>query len=236
MADFCACLKEEIPDLSDSVVQEILKHRIDRVTFIELTEDNLKEIAPLLGDRMKLKIEQKRLLSKRIDQDIEFITKKCDGCRLVKHDSKLTPVHPWEFPEGLWKRVHIDFAGLFEGKQFLVAVDAYSKWPEVVIMEDTSTDRTLDELRVMFASLSEQITVNTASQVHTTLPQMGWQSTLSKPKAGFASIKEGKEIPLTSRIQFLNTVRERSTLNTGYHASSDDDKKGPTMSTTLAQA
>ena len=90
--------------------------------------------------------------------------------------------------------------------------------------------------RINLNSLSEQITVNTASQVHTTLPQMGWQSTLSKPKAGFASIKEGKEIPLTSRIQFLNTVRERSTLNTGYHASSDDDKKGPTMSTTLAQA
>eukprot|EP00731_Ephydatia_muelleri_P010412 Em0005g998a len=41
--------------------------------------------------------------------------------------------------------------GLFEGKQFLVAVDAFSKWPEVVIMEDTSTDRMLDELRVMFA-------------------------------------------------------------------------------------
>eukprot|EP00731_Ephydatia_muelleri_P034394 Em0057g26a len=108
----------------------------------------------------------------------------------------------------LWDSRLQYFAELFEGKQFLVAVDAFSKWPEVVIMEDMSTDRTLDELRVMFAS----------------------------PKAGFASIKEGKEITLTSRIQFLNTVWERSTLNTGYHASSDDDKKGPTMSTTLAQA
>ena len=128
----------------------------------------------------------------RIDQDIEFSTKNCDGCRLVKHDPKLTPVHPWEFPEGPWRRVHIDFAGPFEGKQFLVAVDAYSKWPEVVIVEDTSTEKTLDELRAMFArwgnpqqivsdssrltnlnSLSERTTVSTASQVHTTLPQMG---------------------------------------------------------------
>ncbi|KAL5460212.1 hypothetical protein EMCRGX_G033641 [Ephydatia muelleri] len=83
--------------------------------------------------------------------DIEFSTKNCDGCRLVKYDPKLTPVHPWEFPEGLWSKVHIDFAGPFEGKQFLVAVDAYSKWPEVVIMEDTSTEKTLDELRAMFA-------------------------------------------------------------------------------------
>eukprot|EP00731_Ephydatia_muelleri_P032928 Em0024g472a len=59
----------------------------------------------------------------------------------VKHDPKLTPVHPWEFPEGPWRRVHIYFAGSIEGKQFLVAVDAYS----------TSTEKTLDELRAMFA-------------------------------------------------------------------------------------
>ncbi|KAL5493824.1 hypothetical protein EMCRGX_G015056 [Ephydatia muelleri] len=79
MADFCACLKEEIPDLSDSVVQEILKHRIDRVTFIELTEDNLKEIAPLLGDRMKLKIEQKRLLSKSYYRFISGVDEHADS-------------------------------------------------------------------------------------------------------------------------------------------------------------
>ncbi|KAL5510573.1 hypothetical protein EMCRGX_G006138 [Ephydatia muelleri] len=77
----------------------------------------------------------------RIDQDIEFSIKNCDGCRQVKHDPKLTPVHPWEFPEGPWRRVHIYFAGSIEGKQFLVAVDAYS----------TSTEKTLDELRAMFA-------------------------------------------------------------------------------------
>eukprot|EP00731_Ephydatia_muelleri_P032793 Em0024g337a len=63
----------------------------------------------------------------------------------VKHDPKLTPVHPWEFPEGPWRRVHIVFAGPFVGKQFLVAVDAYSKWPEVVIMADMLTEKTLDE-------------------------------------------------------------------------------------------
>ena len=84
MAAFCACLKEEIPDLSDSVVQEILKHRIDRVTFIELTEDNLKEIAPLLGDRMKLKIEQKRLLSKRfVGSTVIFISYRTSNSSLT---------------------------------------------------------------------------------------------------------------------------------------------------------
>ena len=50
------------------------------------------------------------------------------------------------------------------------------------------------------------------------------------------SIKEGEEITLAPCIQFLDTVPKRSTSNTGHHTSSDDDKKGPKMSATLAQA
>ena len=38
--------------------------------------------------------------------------------------SSVTPVHYWEFPSRLWEQVHIDFAGLFMSKMFLVMVDA----------------------------------------------------------------------------------------------------------------
>ena len=37
-------------------------------------------------------------------------------------------------PEGPGKRIHIDFAGPFENKTLLCVVDAYSKWPEVVVV------------------------------------------------------------------------------------------------------
>lgn len=70
MAYFASYVKEKIPELSDSVVQEILKHGIDRVAFLELTEDNLKELAPRHGDRMRLKMEQKRLMTKRFVHNI----------------------------------------------------------------------------------------------------------------------------------------------------------------------
>ena len=69
----------------------------------------------------------------------------------MKQDAKLTPVHPWEFPEGPWRRLHIDFAGPFEGKMFMVVIDAFSKWPEVAIMERTTTEDTIEKLRDMFA-------------------------------------------------------------------------------------
>ena len=40
------------------------------------------------------------------------------------------PLHPWEWPEKPWTRIHIDYAGPFHGKMLLVVVDATSKWIE----------------------------------------------------------------------------------------------------------
>eukprot|EP00731_Ephydatia_muelleri_P020855 Em0013g582a len=86
-----------------------------------------------------------------LDTEIENITRACRGCQEAKQDPKLTPLHPWELPEGPWKRIHIDFAGPVEGKMLLVAIDAYSKWPEVVVMGDTSAESTVEEVRALFA-------------------------------------------------------------------------------------
>ena len=35
-----------------------------------------------------------------IDKDIEQTTQRCSGCQRMKHDPKLTPTHPWEYPDG----------------------------------------------------------------------------------------------------------------------------------------
>ena len=85
-----------------------------------------------------------------IDREIEGVTSRRKGCREVRQDPKLTPIHPWKFPEGLWRRVHIDFAAPVEGKQLLIVMDAFSQWPEVAVMEDVSTEKLLDELRAIF--------------------------------------------------------------------------------------
>jgi len=49
-----------------------------------------------------------------------------------------------------WQRVHVDHAH-FGGRLLLVAVDAYSKWPEVHIVSSTSAQQTIDKLRYNFA-------------------------------------------------------------------------------------
>ena len=86
-----------------------------------------------------------------IDKEVEQATNRCEGCRTNRQNPKLTPLHPWEYPEGPWKRVHLDFAGPVEGKQLLILVDAYSKWPEVAVMDETSMGSTLKEIGNTFA-------------------------------------------------------------------------------------
>ena len=87
-----------------------------------------------------------------LDKDPESLAKTCQLCQAVKQAPPVAPLHPWVWPSKPWQRVHLDFAGPFQGSMFLVAVDAYSKWPEVRIMSTTTVSRTLDVLREWFAA------------------------------------------------------------------------------------
>ena len=52
--DVCLFLQEEIPTLSDDILQKIVDHKIDGEVFLSLDE-YLREIAPLLGDWLKIR-------------------------------------------------------------------------------------------------------------------------------------------------------------------------------------
>ncbi len=64
------------------------------------------------------------------------------------------------------KRIHIDFAGQFQGKMFFIMVDAHSKWPEVIIMSSTTSEKTIEALSSFFAryGLPEQIVSDNGPQ------------------------------------------------------------------------
>ena len=67
-----------------------------------------------------------------IDQEIEEIVKACSSCQRTRHNPASAPLHPWEFPKQPWERLHADYAGPYEGTMFLIVMDAYSKWLEVI--------------------------------------------------------------------------------------------------------
>ena len=101
-----------------------------------------------------------------LDEAIERTAKSCPACQAVKSSPPAAPLHPWVWPDAPWKRVHIDFAGPFLGKMFLIAVDAHSKWPEVVMMSSTTSQLTIDVLRSLFSryGLPEQLVSDNGPQ------------------------------------------------------------------------
>ena len=62
-----------------------------------------------------------------------------------------SPLHPWAWPTVPWERVHADFAGPVMGKMLFVVTDTHSKWPEVCVMDSTTSSNTIFVLREMFA-------------------------------------------------------------------------------------
>ena len=66
-----------------------------------------------------------------IDKELEALMKSCPNRAAVKQKPAKAPLHPWSWPTNPWERIHLDFAGPFMGKSFLIIVDAYSKWSEV---------------------------------------------------------------------------------------------------------
>eukprot|EP00731_Ephydatia_muelleri_P006906 Em0003g1154a len=49
----------------------------------------------------------------------------------------------WNVPTEPWQRIHIDYAGPFEGSSWLVVVDAFSKWIEIKSQRSTTTSGTV---------------------------------------------------------------------------------------------
>lgn len=86
-----------------------------------------------------------------IDSDLQERVRKCEKCQLHQKSPALAPLHPWEWPKRPWARVHIDHAGPFQGKLFLVVIDAHSKWLDVMVVPSTSSEATIKALRPMFA-------------------------------------------------------------------------------------
>ena len=86
-----------------------------------------------------------------ISRDLEQRVHSCPQCQQSRNVPPPAPLHPWEWPSEPWARLHLDFAGPFQGRMFLVLVDAYTKWLEVIPMSSTTSAATVEKLRYIFA-------------------------------------------------------------------------------------
>ena len=85
----------------------------------------------------------------KMDNDITDMIEKCKGCALAAK-APLTSFKPWPKTEQPWSRIHVDFTDPLEDFYYLIVVDTYSKWPEVLRCR-RPTGTTIGFLHELFA-------------------------------------------------------------------------------------
>ena len=88
-----------------------------------------------------------------LDADLEGRVSRCVHCQECRKSPPSAPLHPWEWPQRPWVRVHADYAGPFLGHMFLVLIDYHSKWMEVHMTNSSTTAVTIAKMRSSFATL-----------------------------------------------------------------------------------
>jgi len=85
-----------------------------------------------------------------LNSDIEIFVQSCSPCARVNFKKLDNQTYPWPAAKGPFERVHIDFYQ-FQSVNFLLYVDAYSKWFYVVPMLRSTAEAVISVLLSIFA-------------------------------------------------------------------------------------
>ena len=78
----------------------------------------------------------------------------CILCQQTSASPSKIPLHPWEWLSQTWSRLHLDFAGPFLGRMYVVVVDAYLKWFDVQLMNLITSKSTTANSRVVLLHMN----------------------------------------------------------------------------------
>lgn len=86
----------------------------------------------------------------RINTQLINITDRCVICQEHRRNPHCT-YRPWPVPTKHWERVHIDYAEI-NGQYFFLMVDAWSRWPEIFVVNSLSAAELIRCTRYAFAT------------------------------------------------------------------------------------
>ena len=116
------------------------------------------------GTRMKQMARRYRWWP-NVNRDSEIIAQNCLICCQT---AKAPPAEfqSWPQPKKPWESIHLDFAGPFLGKMWLICVDSFSKYPYITMLNigQTTSKYTIDALQQIFSF--EGLPDTRAGQVH----------------------------------------------------------------------
>ena len=90
----------------------------------------------------------------QLEKDVEKFCKSCHSCQIVSTPNSPEPIQPTPLPNGPWQDLSIDFLGPLDSGQLyvLVVVDYYSRWFDVEITKDITSQKVISILRRLFTT------------------------------------------------------------------------------------
>uniref|UniRef100_A0A914VNW6 RNA-directed DNA polymerase n=1 Tax=Plectus sambesii TaxID=2011161 RepID=A0A914VNW6_9BILA len=120
------------------------------------------------GQSMMKRLAHKPFWWPGLNKDIAQLITACEACRSVLNNTPKVLLQPWPVAERPWKRLHINFAGLFLEAMWFIIVNAYPNWPEVIQMKvgKTTTMKVVNALSEMFSryGIAEEIVSDNSTQ------------------------------------------------------------------------
>ncbi|KAK7574018.1 hypothetical protein V9T40_011209 [Parthenolecanium corni] len=100
------------------------------------------------------------------DKEIENLVKSCDDCQKHQPQEPSTPLNLWNLPSKPWDRIHIDFTGPYNGLNWFVIIDAYSRWLEIFPLQNATSAAAIHKLRELLSryGICRQIVSDNGSQ------------------------------------------------------------------------
>ncbi|XP_055590830.1 uncharacterized protein K02A2.6-like [Uranotaenia lowii] len=144
-----------------------------------------------------------------VDNEISSYVQACRHCALTAKSPPHSAPSLWPKSTKPWERVHIDYAGPIEGDYFLLVIDSFTKWPEIVRTSSTTSTATINILRDLFARFGMPTTLHlTTAPFH---PQSNGQAErfVDTFKRAIRKIREGRSsVPISEALcTFLLTYR-----------------------------
>ena len=114
-----------------------------------------------------------------MDRDIENLVQTCYECQLHCHDPPKPHFRPWTGPPQPWSRLHLHYAGPYQGYMFLIIIDAHSKWLDVYPMKTATTAAAIEKTEIVI--VSDNGTVFTSGEFSNFLGKGGIRHVCSAP-------------------------------------------------------
>jgi transposase InsO family protein len=103
-----------------------------------------------------------------MDHDTEDMVRLCGPCATAAKQPLKATLHSWSPTTKPWECIHIDSAGPYQGRKFLIVIDAYSKYPDVISMPSTMSRQTVAIFRKLCAQHGVPETIVSDNGTHFT--------------------------------------------------------------------